>query len=163
MSEKETMPITCNCCRHTAYQREAEWLEWWEKHGRILSRGSELYRLHYQEYFDHIGDLRQGDCETCREYKNCEHLDLEIGYCMSKYFRPASPIGETVLKAERGKWRTDEAEWLEKWCANREHLGAAYQQIIDHIASLRQGDSKTDVKVVWPNERYHAGEGCREK
>jgi hypothetical protein len=37
------------------------------------------------------------NCEMCREYKTCEHLDLEIGYCMSKYFRSASPIGETVL------------------------------------------------------------------
>jgi hypothetical protein len=86
--------------------------------------------------------------------------DLAIYQAREKYYKKL--ISELVEQTRR-EVMLNEAEWLEEWCANREHLGAAYQQINDHIALLRQGDSKTDVKITWPNERYHLGEGCREK
>jgi hypothetical protein len=118
-------------------------------------------------------------------YKKVQRdADLAVYQSREEYHKKL--ISELVEQTRR-EVRLDEAEWLEKWSANREHLGAAYQQIIDHIVALRQGsnmqkmhnapfsDGKLagivqnvhntpDVKVTWPNERYSLdGEGCREK
>jgi hypothetical protein len=101
-------------------------------------------------------------------YKKVQRdADLAVYQAREEYHKKL--ISELVEQTRR-EVRLDEAEWLEKYSKSWALAWGMALQMDAHIAFLREKASNMqkvhnapEVKVTWPNERYHAGEGCREK